>query len=885
MWPSLLKCLIHRYRQLLSKPVPLAYTVGPRRHKWMFAKSPSRDLAKHGQVIVEEQKSSTQSPKSIIELKHYFRTRDLSKDARMRHLRAKMEELVGVPVENHWADDYFTTIDAVFMSLHRENGVADYLLPKEDLFVLFDKTARFYLDSGRSDMPQYMAILALAFTKSDMTPPTSVLVNIVEIGSRAKFGGLSSSLSYVLQSRTVTIGPDFIPSLLERQAQNALIILDTYESLLAAADSSNQHRIVNDEFVRSFISHVQEVFADSNPKIHEYLDENRNLHRIQYISNKVIHEYLKAANTQDVLRLLKLKADLNSVHANESDIDALETIMMHIQAHGEHDNFSHIQQVLFTQDIDDEEMAQCLLSQAAKGKSQYDVLLLNICDFVIGDEIKFSSSLRLQSLLWKASLSQRDKPYHQVFPEVKRIYDPFANNRETASNVLSDVLRATSTFQVSDTQGLLDLIYQNFVEIYDIDLSIMDYKLMIDRFLEQKDLELAYSLFQESIEIGLAQWVESADPSIAATLDNLVISLFQTDAAVADIFSKFKKVKQHMPVSCSADALHAIAQKMLAECCVGDVMELMKRELPAIEKDSYRKIRTDLPYCSPYDRLFHLLHQFVVTYKEDTTFQTNWVLYGEMHKYFHIPAHTYLPVIKFFCETGRLNAALLIVRRMKMLSELHADSNINPPPQREIYVYLLKVFGDQLYEEGVVEIHEFLKMDTNIQTQDIHMQNSILNAYSNLQNIGKARDLFLTISSNPKQEGGINEETAQIMLKTYTYSGLPYVKKFWNSLSLYGIFPDYGIYKQYLIAHTYHGDVAEAIKLVEEIDDYNLEFSSDLLLSMHNYCIEPEKQAEVVDWAKENHKEKWEDLIEGGLLKSATPYMPDTNLLTAGHTE
>ncbi|KAF8003372.1 hypothetical protein HF325_002617 [Metschnikowia pulcherrima] len=855
--------------------------VHSRRHKWTLTKTPSRTVAEHGLAILEDEQNTLHTPRDIVEIKHFLRTRELDKKTRNNFLKTKLTEFIAAPLDPQWADTYFHTVDSVLMQTIRETGQIDSILPMDEIFKLFDKTAQFFLDADRTDMPEYMALLAQRLLRVKHGVPTSTLVNIVEIGSRSRFADVSASLKYVLKVTKCHIGPEFMQAVMARQAAKGTLNLDFFEGILNAQTASKQHNLVNDDVVTAFIGHILHIFADTNPRVHEFMDENRNLYRVQYLANELTREYLKTANIECLLRLLKLKADLNSVRASDADTETVHTILMHLEAHGDHDNFAELKLVLFKQDIHDESLASTVLSQLALANS-HDSFLKSLCEFVALDEIKFLPHLRLQALLLDTGIKSRGVENDVLFSKMNTIYTPFVVDSESEPGILTSVLQTVSASHVTDPQNLLDTVCNDIIEKTGVELTVADYKVMIDRALRNQEVDLAYSLFEESLTTTSVHWAESLDPAVASTLDNLVALVAQTGESAAEMFPRFKKIKQHMPMKCSAEALHRMCEKMLADACVGDVIELLKREFPPIKKDAYRKIRVDLPYAAPHKKLFHLLYRFVVTYKEDPTFETNWVLYGEIHKYFHIPYKTYLPVIETFCEVDRLNAAMLIVRRMKMLSELHADSNVNPPPLREIYTYLLRVFGDKLYEEGVVELHEYLKMDTNIVNQDIGMQNCILNAYSNLQKVGKARDLFLAISSNPKQHGGINEETAQIMLKTYTYSGLPYVQSFWNSLSQYGIFPDYAVFRQYVIAHTYHGNIEGAVKLVEEIDDYNLEFSSDLLLSMHNYCIEPEKQQEIADWAKENHKGMWAELQQSGLLKSATPYMPDENLIASG---
>ena len=202
-----------------------------------------------------------------------------------------------------------------------------------------------------------------------------------------------------------------------------------------------------------------------------------------------------------------------------------------------------------------------------------------------------------------------------------------------------------------------------------------------------------------------------------------------------------------------------------------------------------------------------------------------------------------------------------------------------------MYLYLINEFGDKLYEEGIIEIHESLKMDLTLDYQDRELIHSIMNAYCNLQEVSKVRDLFLTMSLNPKDEGGVDETSAMLMIKAYTYHDLMYVEKFWNNLTTFGLIPDYKLLKQYLIAYSYHGLIDKSIEIVENIEqDYDLELNDDLLINMYNYCYEIQGQQKLQNWATKNHPEIWNNIVKSGKLIQASGYKPNENFLVDGST-
>lgn len=855
-----------------------------RRNNWVVSGGRYR---KKPEAAIIEDKPDGQHLRTIRDIKHYLKTMEIPQKLRMSLLKSRLLELV------HDVDDYsldpdiVPTVNAVFMHLYRvNNGETGKIMLQEDIYRLFEHTAQSLPRSGSFQLPEYMVTLTGDFLKAESPLPDNIMTTIVALGSSLKFSEFAGVLEYIVKNKKRFLTETFTKSVLDHLKERKEMDLAVFEAFLHVSASQNTPELVNDLLCEAFLEYAESLFTERNPRVHEYLDLERNVYRLQYVTSKVIDGAFGTVNTDTALKMLKLKAELNSVVSSDRDTLQIQKMLTKISGDGKSSHFADVKLVIFARDLDDETLANTLLMELAKQRDLFSEMRTSLSKFFVTDDVKFSSSLRMKASIMQAIEQSRDLPEDQLFSVIEAAYGPFADLTGNLSECYTDIVQVVMFSGCTSPAGpFMKMLDDQFKANYSYEPSIASFQFRIDRAIELDNAEEAFQLFTDSLKYSSTPWDESQDPSTLRTLNDLICIISERGSSITEIFPKFRKVKQHMTMQASAEAIKALAGRMMAEECVGDTIELLKRELPKIDKEAIVKIQVTPPWASAYRELFDTLHNFVITYDNEETHETNWVLYGELHKYFHVPYDSYMPALKYFCSVDRLNAALVIFSQIKRLNELHGSQNHNLPPLRDMYLFLLQTFGDKLYEEGVVEMHEYLKMDVHLPDQDIDLQNCVLNAYSNLQSVGKARDLFLAISANSKQNGGINEETIQIMIKTYTYSDMLYVKKFWNNLSLFGIFPDYRIYRQYLIAHVYHGMVEEAFDLVDEIDDYNLEFSSDLLLAMHNYCLDPKKQEEVVQWAMENHKEDWEKLKLSGLLKTASEYMPDTNLLTDGKTE
>ncbi|ODV82393.1 uncharacterized protein CANTADRAFT_24924 [Suhomyces tanzawaensis NRRL Y-17324] len=861
-----------------------------------------KQTASKAPYVIEEPQEiqSTSTANKIHELKQYVRTTDMPPKLKEKLLSSKLSEVI------HESDkldgEQIKIVNSVFLELFKLNGRmvdnsdGDIFLSLGDLIRLFEISAWSLIAEHadgrqRLQIPKYMSILTQFLLSQNLHQlPPKTLVQLVELGSHNSSFEIVLSSLISLKSHFLT--PEFTHELLHHYKKKGQLKLQIFESLVASLERAevsgrlnsgtplnttnvdlSLHRstsaIIDDQFYASFIEYVESLFIESLPEIHEYQNLERNTDRIQYVTNILLaHIRPDQTSLRSILGMVKLAYELSHVSENQQ----LEANILRVIAFV---NRLPKETIKFELDLqEDETLAETLLVLSRSKNEQFlaEIITEYIQDNETSHEIKFQASL------YEILSSDEEKPTETLLTNVVDLISSIQDSDIDPNEAYTRLSQGLMMMSIEPRGELFDRISNEFGSRFNYKASVLSYKYRIDKAVELQDHVAAISIFEDSLERSI-DWVGEVEPKLLKTLNNLIILVCNKVEDVLSIFPIFVKIKQQMGgKQINADSILAMSSKMLQAEYVGDLIEMLKRELPQIDKDAVVKLPLAYPWSVKYKQLFEQLQSFVLEYNNEETHETNWVLYGELHKYFQVPFETYLPTMKFFCEKNRLNAALLIFRQVKKLNELHGDHS-NLPPLKEMYMLLFQYFGDKLYEDGVIEIHESLKMDINLTKQDIALQNCILNAYSNLQDVSRARELFLSMSTSPKLIGGINEETIQIMIKTYTYNDLAYVQKFWNNLSQFGILPNRAIYRQYLIAHVYHGLVDDALALVEGMGDYDLEMDSELLISMHNYCLETGGQKHIREWAEENHQELWNSAVQSGLLTGATNYAPSNNLI------
>lgn len=833
----------------------------------------------------------------ISAMKHYLKTSEVPPKLRMKLLGGKLQEYI------HKEDDLSTNtkslgvLNNVFWELYKlnNNSIVDEGTKKvmgdlniDDIITLFKKsTAEFTKTQEVAvKLPEYVAVLATHITKNHEIYPSDVLAEVVLLAYSVNNIRLDYALMLLIENDEKALSPEVLTFLFKRLDEQKRLSLKDFESI-----TNISNILLTSEFYDVYISYLDQLFSEI-PEVHEYKNEDRNITRIQHITSSIIEKTdINIIELKMRFKLIKLCHELLSVSHNDLLKTNIKKILNSFTVNKEKDMESEVLSNIENSHKEDEEFIDVLFSSLWETGATKSVFIQKLNELILNSD-EFSVPLKCQAHFYN-HIILRGETYaendigDQIIMGLEADFEEWGRNEMAAGDLeniakeiemrLNKILLYTDT--VHSLGPCLKMIRQFFTKNFLFKTNAELYKYRIDSAISHKNLPHAIEAFGDSTE-DLVEWNCTTNLSLRRTLNDLIVLLCENTEDINAIFPTFLQIKQQLGLQCDINAVTALAFRMLEAEYVGDLIEMLKRELPNIKKDDIKKLPTTGIIGEKYRKLFDILHDFVIKYENEKTFETNWVLYGELHKYFLIPYETYLPAMKFFCKHKRLNAALIIFRQIKMLSELHGQHG-NLPPLREMYLYLFQEFGDQLYQDGVEELHEYLKTDTNINSRDIILANCILNAYSNLQEVTKARDLFIAMSSLPKEEGGINEETIQIMIKTYTYSDLLYVRKFWDNLSTYGIVPNYDIYKQYLIAHVYHGFMSSAIELTGNMEDYNLKLSSDTILAMNNYCLETSGQDELEKWAKENHGEIWDELTSSGKLRRADNYVPENNLIAS----
>lgn len=832
------------------------------------SKSISNAPARSNNEVVIDNDVISEDATAIKDLKHYSRTSDMSERMKQKMTVATLNKLASSEVP--FTQDAVQAVDQAVSYLHKLNGHSftktddTFILDRDVLIKLFLKSGAVLSTLNRLWIPHYMSLMMKAFVNLEFGDiPPRVISYMVRLGSLGPHGSLSRALATL--TKHIPLTRTVVDDLVIFYDNLGKLNLSFFESVLTAVkDAENDD--LGDYFYDQLVLHVESLYSKSIPLVHEYLDHEKSLDRVMMILGFINSHSVGALSIESMIRLFTLAKDLESA-ADLTGEPLSEVILSHLEKAVD-SSFGKLESAISAQDAGNESLIENLLLASYPNHLK---LFKYLADKVQADSSTYSPETVIQSKVLSA-LTMNEKDLEEY---TKNSIDQ-ADMPMNDSKLYEKLIRAAMARKDVSTTGTYVDNISDYMRSRGARISLGTYKCLIDRALKDDDVETAVHLFEDSLE-DLVNWTDHLEPAVLKTLNSLIVAVANTASKVDEAFRVFLKVKQHMSTTpININAICSLADRMLDSECVGDLIEMMKRELPKIGKNSLKRLPLDKPWGTKYREFFDKLQNYVTTYTNEATFETNWVLYGELHKYFNAPFESYLPTMKFFCEKDRLNAALIIFRQVKRLNELHGDHNF-PPPLRDMYMYLFQVFGDKLYEEGVDELHGYLKMDVALPKLDVALENTILNAFSNLQEVAKARDLFLAILS--RNNGKISPETAEIMIKTFTYSDLVYVEKFWNNLSLYGVTPNYSIFRQYLIAHVYNGYVEEACKLVKEMDDYGLELSSDTLLALHNYCLEDYHQKEVAEWAEKTHKELWAQAVNSGLLRQADNYVPDRQLL------
>lgn len=789
-----------------------------------------RYLSKHSKIVIEEPLSY----KNPIAQRYHdeFTTYLVDTKVPNKLLKKLVYSKVGSLVKEPVGTDGVDLLSYVLKNVQR--GKLEEQIPLDLSIKIFDNMYEHLIQARPDFFEQLLRQLLTNVHKL----PDNTLILVLDFISREKV-----NVEAVYQRLEFRLDNKFMAKYIDYLKSRNRLNLGFFESMCKIR--------VNESFVGALNDYIEGLFSNTLPEIHCYDDLEKSLDRVQMLITNVIDEIdVERMSTPALLSIFKLNEEflqvLNSSYAQDS-----RTKLLCGLAQRENEVLSSLE----AQTDQDDTLKKSLLFAAKENDIKFCNVLV---DHILGN-LNYT-------LDWQAQAS--------LMGEVLRKLDleSILNSVESSDQMFELVIQALSVSHPHFTDYAFDHYRQNGLLP-----SAAVFKSMLDLAINENDYNRAFKIFNDST--AYLQWPDyNDDLTISKTLNDL-IQCVVSNIPIRKSFLMFRKIKAQLQQLINIDSINALALAMLEANLVGDVLEMLKRELPKF-KDEKVRLPIEKPFGYKYFKLFDTLHTYAITNSFDKSVTNNWYLFTHLYKYFHIPPDRILPTLKFFCQHERWNGALLIFNKMVDQYQLHGDHSFQPPSP-EIYMYLLNEFGDKLYEEGVIQLHDWLKMDTNIPRVGLELTNVIMNAYCNLQDVAKVRDLFIAASINDK----VDETSAVIMIKAYTYNDLHYVEKFWDNLSKFGLVPNYDMYKQYLIAYAYYGKTEKAFELVEKIDDYDLQVNEDLLLNLHNYCYIEDKQLEIKNWAKENYPELWNNIENSGLLVEATGYKPHEYFLVDGSTE
>ncbi|KAG7661682.1 uncharacterized protein J8A68_004835 [[Candida] subhashii] len=801
------------------------------------------------------------------------------------NLKAEMiqQNIASLLHENMTRNEFFKVLDLAILHLQelsRNNDIE--LLPLESSTILFEKVSDMILseqEQGRKPhLPTFIRIVISHLLKNVNNLPHSTLLALVDLGSQLE--SFKLALQSLVFAKGEQLPENFSTLLVEYFKRKGRLSLEVFEELVLL--SEHEPKLVDEGIISSLKSYIETLYEDAAPETHCYIDLERNIDRVHMLVTNLTEQLsLEKISMKAVLMLFRLNYELLAINNHQESEKQLNRILDYLVDPPTDQKFSDVNDIIFEQNLDDEALAEALLV-SAWSSLKYHSLAQSITLFILGDSIKFSPELRLQACAYPKI--HEDLTEVQAFETMTEIMDTFENDISDRSHCFDRIIQAASTSPSIEPNGkFVELLTGYFAEEYLIEPSRKSFKYRIDRALQQNEVSAAVDIYSASIENGNTWTAEAQDPTIFKTLNDLIVEV--TNGSVEDEehwVAIYQSVSAQAQSPLNVEAITNVVAAYLKTDAIAEADQCMHKNLPEINRDTIYRLPSDKQYGYKYRKLFDVIHDFIITYKGRP--EKAWYFYVALNEFFFLSHETILPALKFFCDNGLLSSALTILKTVVERSQMHGK-HPNLPPTREMYMYLLTEFGNKLYEQGVLDIHEIIKMDVNLLESDIELENCILNAYANLQDITRARRLFLSMSTKPKEAGGINEESVQIMVKAYSYNDIHHVQDFFEDLPQFGVVPNYAIYRQYLIAYVYHGFAERAIEVAEEMPKYDLEVSGDALICMYNYCASKHGQQLIADWAEKKHPKEWANVVESGLLIESSGYRADESVIAASSSD
>lgn len=430
-----------------------------------------------------------------------------------------------------------------------------------------------------------------------------------------------------------------------------------------------------------------------------------------------------------------------------------------------------------------------------------------------------------------------------VLPEFPREY-------LDCKTLVSVLVAASEKAQCTEAQ------ISDLVEYFDVELQVTPdasvFELLIKRALKSVEVNRARTLFIQSN----CDWNLDNNKYIGV-LSDLLVQLCRTTSIdrqlVVDTYQRILVFTPQVSYSAQLAMLEMFLHESKDDSLVPVGMFLAEQfgESP------------DLPF-EPYKEIFELIyHKLLVTTNEELASE----LCVLLNTTIVLPYEAYFPICLKMCSLDRVDVAHLFFRQMRN----RAKQGQHRPPGEEIYQMLFAQYANKRYELGVHELDTYFRLDVNNE-MTVPILNRIMAGYASLQDSHKMMNLWTEVSSLPR--GGLHGPNAETMTIWMHFIAqqmpLEAVDDVWESLPTdFRIKPDAGLLKQYIIANCYHGYYTRALDVVKMApEQYQIPVSADILETVYNWTLLPNRKEEVKEYAQEHYADQWKQLESSGRLRN-----------------
>lgn len=419
------------------------------------------------------------------------------------------------------------------------------------------------------------------------------------------------------------------------------------------------------------------------------------------------------------------------------------------------------------------------------------------------------------------------------------------------------------------TNSYIDECVSYFTKKLSVSWNVETYSYLIDRSLKSHENNQAVDYFNQSLESG-CQWNYNNGQYIS-TLDRLLVILATARPVDAKATFKIYQRARLFTESVAYETQVALIKMMLDHGYAVEISRFLCDELA----NGDETLRPRVPY-QQISLIYQALYDYMMSSSDN--YKVLWQVYGSMNKYIALPHESYLPILERFCRLGRPDAALLIFKYMRIRNQREGL----PPPGSEIYVLLFNCFGKHKFEDGVLELYNFYKMDLGIEP-NIQILNSVLNAFHLLDSSMDVAMIWDLIQRTSEP----NQETISIMIKEIASISMADVETFWIDTSKrFGIAPSKENVRQYLIANCKHGYFMRALEITKNMEKvYGIEPDEGILETLYNWTVLENRKENIQKWALQYYPSTWKALEEGQRLKHSLISVNNENVNASNRDE